>query len=72
MPEDSKKRDCVQQADGKGGNSRRPRKPRGQNKPEEKIDWSKWWPFDRATGVALEQLNRRVPKPVEQYDDAPY
>lgn len=34
-------------------------------KPE--INWSHWWPFDRATGVALRQLNQ---KQVEQYEDA--
>lgn len=33
------------------------------SKPASKeINWSQWWPFDRATGAALEQLNRRQPK----------
>ena len=33
------------------------------------INWSEWWPFERATGTALRQLNKRQPKP--EYEDAP-
>lgn len=25
---------------------------------EGRIDWSRWWPFTRATGKALRELNR--------------
>ena len=38
----------------------------------QEINWQHWWPFDRATGTALRQLNRRQPKQAtEQYEDAP-
>ena len=29
---------------------------------EAQIDWQTWWPFTRATGTALRQLNRKQPK----------
>jgi len=31
------------------------------------INWQKWWPFDRATGAALRQLNQ---KQQPEYEDA--
>jgi hypothetical protein len=38
------------------------------------IDWDQWWPFTRATGAALKQLNRRQPAPAMCLDleEAPY
>lgn len=36
------------------------------------IDWKTWWPFDRATGDALKQLNKRQPKVTEPCEDAPF
>lgn len=29
---------------------------------EPEIDWATWWPFTRATGTALRQLNRKQVK----------
>jgi len=29
---------------------------------EPEIDWNTWWPFTRATGTALRQLNRKQVK----------
>lgn len=26
---------------------------------QDAIDWGTWWPFDRATGEALRQLNKK-------------
>ena len=39
---------------------------------EAQIDWQTWWPFTRATGTALEQLNRKQPKtnPFENVPEA--
>jgi len=31
------------------------------------IDWNTWWPFERATGAALKQLNKR--QPASRLDD---
>lgn len=50
--------------------SRRQRKspepfPREVVRGNEKILWSEWWPFTRATGAALKQLNR--PQKKEYY-----
>ena len=39
----------------------------GRTKAKE-INWQEWWPFDRATGTALRQLNR---KPKQEYEEAP-
>ncbi len=60
---------------------RKPRKTRptkrnldAHPKPAPKeIDWSQWWPFERATGAALEQLNRRPRKPdlMDEFGAAP-
>lgn len=50
----------------------RARSRRAQSSKTEDIDWSRWWPFERATGEALRQLNRRQPKPVEQFEEAPF
>jgi hypothetical protein len=40
---------------------------------EHEIDWKTWWPFERATGDALRQLNKRQPKRNEltDYEEAP-
>ena len=35
---------------------------------EAQTDWQTWWPFTRATGTALRQLNR---KPKQEYEEAP-
>ena len=32
--------------------------PRAEVRTSERILWSEWWPFTRATGTALKQLNR--------------
>ena len=29
-----------------------------------------WWPFTRVDGALLEQLNRTIPKPKPDYEDA--
>ena len=35
------------------------------------IDWNTWWPFERATGNALKQLNKRQPAVcLDDFDDA--
>lgn len=41
--------------------------------PQSEINWQTWWPFTRATGAALEQLNRRQRKhnDLEDYEAAP-
>ena len=39
----------------------------GRTKAKE-INWQEWWPFDRATGTALRQLNRKPP--MEQFEEA--
>lgn len=33
---------------------------------EKEINWNEWNPFERATGEALRQLNRRQRKPKQQ------
>jgi len=33
------------------------------------VDWKEWWPFERATGNALKQLNKRQPKSTGCLDD---
>lgn len=37
------------------------------------INWNEWWPFTRATGAALRQLNQRQPKhnDLADYEEAP-
>ena len=35
--------------------------------PKKEINWQHWWPFDRATGTTLRQLNR---KPKQEYEEA--
>lgn len=55
-----------------------PKRKRGDSvgvkkrKTQHPIDWSTWWPFTRATGEALKQLNRRQPKKqLDDYEEAP-
>ena len=38
---------------------------RGRRAKTEAINWNEWNPFERATGEALRQLNRRQRKPTE-------
>jgi hypothetical protein len=33
-------------------------------------DMRAWWPFTRVEGALLEQLNRKIPKPKPDYEDA--
>jgi hypothetical protein len=33
-------------------------------------DVRKWWPFTRVEGALLEQLNRTIPQPKPDYEDA--
>jgi hypothetical protein len=33
-----------------------------KNTKHRQIKWDEWWPFTRATGDALRQLNRKEPK----------
>lgn len=33
-------------------------------------DWSQWWPFERATGEALKQLNRKQKQQFDDYEEA--
>ena len=40
-----------------------------RKKPEE-VKWNEWWPFTRATGDALRQLNRKQPKPLPDVPEA--
>ena len=50
------------------GNNIRRSNPKGQ------VDWSQWWPFERATGKWLVALNKRQPKQtaLSEYEDAPF
>jgi hypothetical protein len=50
------------------GNTVRRGNPKGQ------VDWSEWWPFERATGRWLVALNKRQPKPIAstEYEDATF
>lgn len=41
-----------------------------KNKKSEQIKWNEWWPFTRATGDALRQLNRKQPKPQPDVPEA--
>jgi len=43
---------------------------RTEKRKKENINWNEWWPFTRATGDALKQLNRRQRTPAEQYEEA--
>lgn len=43
---------------------------RGRRTKTKEINWNEWNPFERATGEALRQLNRRQKKQKE-FDDAP-
>jgi hypothetical protein len=46
-------------------------KPRSSKKPKA-INWNEWNPFERATGEALRQLNKRQPKlKPEEGEEAP-
>lgn len=68
MPAAHRQRNRVLRQDGQGAGDQRLEKP-----AQKDIDWSKWWPFDRATGDALIQLNKKQP-PVnflEEFEDAP-
>ncbi len=42
--------------------------------PKGQVDWSEWWPFERATGRWLVALNKRQPKPIAstEYEDATF
>ncbi len=44
-----------------------------KNKKAKPILWSEWWPFERATGDALRQLNRPQSKRdlTEEFEEAP-
>jgi hypothetical protein len=42
-----------------------------ERKEKHPINWNEWWPFTRATGDALKQLNRRQTKQLEDYEEAP-
>lgn len=53
--------------------SSRQRKPSRESSPKvaargAKILWSEWWPFTRATGDALKQLNRPQRKDAYPHD----
>lgn len=52
-----------------GGETKRPsvKGARAARTKAQEIDWRQWWPFDRATGTALRQLNR---KPKQEYEEA--
>ena len=39
---------------------------RGRRTKTKEINWNEWNPFERATGEALRQLNRRQRKPRQQ------
>jgi len=45
-----------------------------RNNPKGQVDWSQWWPFERATGQWLVALNKRQPKQTAstEYEDAPF
>lgn len=40
----------------------------GQN--QKAIDWQEWWPFERATGDALRQLNRKKKLDLNEFEEA--
>jgi len=64
---------CNEQESGRQAVADKVKKPARKNKKAE-IDWNTWWPFTRATGDALRQLNRRQPKPnpVAGVEEAPW
>jgi hypothetical protein len=39
-------------------------------KSTRRVSWNEWNPFERATGEALRQLNRRQPKPTNDVEEA--
>ena len=45
-----------------------------RNNSKNPVDWSEWWPFERATGRWLVALNKRQPKPIAstEYEDATF
>lgn len=43
---------------------------RAEKRKKENINWNEWWPFTRATGDALKQLNRKQPKQFEDFEEA--
>ena len=45
-------------------------RPKRTTKASE-IRWNEWWPFERATGNALKQLNKKQPKQQPEYEEAP-
>lgn len=49
----------------------KPSSPSLNAAPETKILWSEWWPFERATGEALRQLNRPVQRTLDDVEEAP-
>ena len=57
MPKDHGRRDRVSHEGGEDT-----RREDSKKSAVKDIDWSKWWPFDRATGDAYDQLNRRQRK----------
>lgn len=46
---------------------------RGRRTKTKEINWNEWNPFERATGEALRQLNKRQRKqsPIDCVDEAP-
>ena len=42
--------------------------------PKRQVDWSEWWPFERAQGQWLIALNKRQPKSIAstEYEDATF
>ena len=45
-----------------------------RSNPKRQVDWSAWWPFERAQGQWLIALNKRQPKQIAstEYEDATF
>jgi hypothetical protein len=44
---------------------------KGAKHQTQTINWNEWWPFTRATGAALKQLNRRQSPQSTNVEEAP-
>lgn len=45
-----------------------------RSNPKRQVEWSEWWPFERAQGQWLIALNKRQPKQIAstEYEDATF
>ena len=62
--QESKQRACYGEAEAAPNKSTKVRRTEAKE-----INWQHWWPFDRATGTALRQLNRKPS--INQFEESP-